>query len=101
MLDRVYDEVENCSIKFHEKFDLSVEFTEGASDEIVRRLILENEDPDKIWDMISKDFEYGLKLIKEKTGRSRFTINRAAIKDPESFLNDLITDLFQMDDELS
>jgi endopeptidase Clp ATP-binding regulatory subunit ClpX len=97
-LDRIYDEIENCSMAFFEKFGLTIEFTEGAADELVRRVLMEGEKPDHVCEMFTRDFEYGLNLIKEKTGRSRFTINRAAISDPEAFLNDLITELFQLED---
>ena len=97
-LDRIYDEIENCSMSFFEKFGLTIEFTEGAADELVRRVLMEVERPEHVCELFTRDFEYGLNLIKEKTGRSRFTINRAAISDPEAFLNDLITELFQLED---
>ena len=96
-LDRVYDEVEACSLVFFEKFGLTIEFTEGAADELVRRVLLEGKSPSHVCDLFTRDFEYGLNLIKEKTGRSRFTINREAIIDPETFLNDLLTELFQIE----
>ena len=96
-LDRVYDEVESCSLTFFEKYGLNIEFTEGAADELVRRVLIEGQKPDQVCEMFTRDFEYGLNLIKEKTGRSRFSIDRQAIIDPEAYLNDLITELFQVD----
>ena len=96
-LDRVYDEVENCSLTFFEKYGLNIEFSEGAADELVRRVLIEGQKADQVCEMFTRDFEYGLNLIKEKTGRSRFSINREAIIDPEAYLNDLITELFQVD----
>ncbi|MEW5725130.1 MAG: AAA family ATPase [Thermodesulfobacteriota bacterium] len=94
-LDRVYDEIEACSLTFFERFGLTIEFTEGAADELVRRVLIEGQKAEKVCEVFMRDFEYGLNLIKEKTGQSRFTITREAILDPESFLNDLIADLFK------
>jgi endopeptidase Clp ATP-binding regulatory subunit ClpX len=96
-LDRVYDEVENCSLAFFEKHGLTIEFSEGAADELVRRVLIEGQKPEQVCELFTRDFEYGLNLIKEKTGRSRFSIDREAIIDPEGYLNDLITDLFRAD----
>lgn len=93
-LDRVYDEIEACTLVFFEKFGLTIDFTEGAADELVRRLIDEGRGAEEICDVFTRDFEYGLKLIKEKTGRTRFTIDRNAVADPENYLNDLIGTLF-------
>lgn len=97
-LDRIYDEVEACSLTFFEKFGLTIEFSEGAADELVRRVLLEGQDSSKVCELFTRDFEYGLNLIKEKTGQSRFSITREAVVDPESYLNDLLTELFEIED---
>ena len=39
---------------------------------------------------LSEDFEHGLKLIREKTGRNRFFITKQALLEPEQFINKLI-----------
>ena len=36
-------------------------------------------------------FEHGLKLVRERTGRNRFFINRAALLNPEEYVRNLIT----------
>ncbi len=97
-LDRVYEEVESCAYTFFDKFGLTIEFTEGASDELVRRVLLEGGGPDCVCEIFTRDFEYGLNLIKEKTGQSRFTITREAVLEPETYLNDLLTELFQLEE---
>ena len=97
-MDKVYDEIESCSLTFFEKFGLTIEFTEGAADELAKRIIDESADAGKVCEFITRDFEYGLNLIKEKTGQSRFTITREAIVDPESYLNDLLAELFDLED---
>ncbi|MEW6266178.1 MAG: AAA family ATPase [Thermodesulfobacteriota bacterium] len=97
MLDRMYDEVESCSLAFYEKYGLTIEFTEGAADELVRRVLIEGEKPERLCEIFTRDFEYGLNLIKEKTGHTRFGITKEAILNPEAFLNDLLTELFEIE----
>lgn len=96
-LDRVYDEIENCALAFFEKHGLTIEFTEEAADELVRRVLMAGEKPEKICEIFTRDFEYGLSLIKEKTGQSRFTVTGDAILNPEGFLNDLLVQLFELE----
>jgi endopeptidase Clp ATP-binding regulatory subunit ClpX len=92
-LDRMYEQIESCGLTFFEKHGLTIEFTEDAADEIVRRMLVAGEPVEHVCDLIIRDFKYGLSLIKDKTGHSRFTLTREAIKDPEAFLNDLLTQL--------
>ena len=96
-LDRIYEEVEACALEFFEKHGLTIEFTEGAADEMVRRVMLEGIRPENVCEMFTRDFEYGLNMIKDKTGQSRFTISREGVLNPEEYLNDLITELFELD----
>ena len=97
-LDKVYDEVEGCSLTFFERYGLTIEFTETAADELVRRVLIEGESPEKVCELFTRDFEYGLNLIKDKTGQSRFTITREAILEPEAFLNDILSELFGLEE---
>jgi hypothetical protein len=45
------------------------------------------------------DFEYGLKLVREKTGKNRFFLTRRALIDPETFISSLIRDALSGDGE--
>jgi ATP-dependent Clp protease ATP-binding subunit ClpX len=39
---------------------------------------------------LTADFEHGLKLVREKTGRTRFFITREALEKPDSYIADLL-----------
>jgi ATP-dependent Clp protease ATP-binding subunit ClpX len=39
---------------------------------------------------LTADFEHGLKLVRERTGRTRFFITREALEKPESFIAELL-----------
>ena len=43
-----------------------------------------------VYEKLSKDFEHGLKLVRDKTGRNRFFITPEALNSPEKYVGDLI-----------
>jgi len=76
--------------KFFETHGLKIIFADDALNSIIHQSIKENSDPLEICKNAVKNYEYGLKLIKEKTGNDSFTIHREALKNSEEFLNRLI-----------
>jgi len=41
-----------------------------------------------------KDYEHGMKLIRDKLGRREFLITEEAIEDPEGYLNRVIREIY-------
>jgi endopeptidase Clp ATP-binding regulatory subunit ClpX len=82
--------VENFEDQFLQKHGLIVNFADDAVNGIIHETITENGDPLEICRNAVKNYEYGLKLIKEKTGKDTFTIHREALEDSEGYLNRLI-----------
>ena len=77
---------------FFKNHDINIVLEEDAVDSIIEQMLRSSHTVDDIYDKLSKDFQHGLKLVLEKTGKNRFFISRKAIEDPESYLNDLIKD---------
>jgi hypothetical protein len=50
-----------------------------------------------IYHKVNTDFEHGLKLVREKTGRSRFFITRQALLNPEDYIRQMIQSKFDPD----
>jgi len=95
-----YDEVKKLEMSFFTEHDINIIFEEDAVDFLIGGFI----DPgcrfEVIYAKFVSDFELGLKLIQEKTGRSRFFISREALTDSETFLSNLIKrELSHLDDE--
>ena len=44
-----------------------------------------------VYPWLNSHFEHGLKLVREKTGRSRFFIGRSALLSPEEYIRTMIT----------
>ncbi len=42
-----------------------------------------------------KDYEHGMKLIRDKIGRREFVITKEAVDDPEGYLNRIIREIYK------
>ncbi|MCF8110180.1 MAG: AAA family ATPase [Desulfobacteraceae bacterium] len=85
-----YDMIKKIEINFYNRHDLNLVLEEDAIDFISEQLTNQSLNIDQIYRKISDDFEYGLKLIRDKTGKNRFFISEYALRQPEAFLEDLI-----------
>jgi len=87
--------VENFEDQFYEKHGLRISFADDALNGVIHQTIVENGDPLEICRNAVKNYEYGLELIKEKTGKDTFTIHREALDDSEGYLNRLIRNSYK------
>lgn len=85
-----YDEVKKLELTFFSEHDINIIFEEDAVDFLIGGFIDPGCGFEEIYAKFSSDFELGLKLIQEKTGRNRFFISRDALTDSEVFLNNLV-----------
>lgn len=86
-----YDEIKNAELIFFKLHDINIVLEEDAIDLILEMLVESSLDVKGISAMLNSHFEHGLKLVREKTGRSRFFIPRNGVVDPEGFVRGLIT----------
>jgi len=85
-----YDEIKRVELYFFKNHDINIVLEEDAIDFIIEQLIVSSIELNDVYQIIEKDFEHGLKLAREKTGRNRFFITRKAVLDPEGYVADLI-----------
>jgi ATP-dependent Clp protease ATP-binding subunit ClpX len=93
-----YDEIKKCELAFYNKNDINIVLEEDAVDHFIGQMAEKTKDAGQIYEKLTTDFEYGLRLIQEKIGRNRYFISKAALLDPESFLNELIRNEFNKTD---
>ncbi len=90
-----YDEIKKIELSFYKKYDINIVLEDDAIDFIIEQLA----SPDILLAdferQLSIDFELGLKLVREKTGKNRFFITRKALLGPENFISNLIKDEFR------
>jgi ATP-dependent Clp protease ATP-binding subunit ClpX len=85
-----YDEIKKIELYFFKNHDINIVLEEDAIDFIMEQLIEAPIHLDDIFKKVNTDFEHGLKLAREKTGHSRYFINRQALLDPEAYISQLI-----------
>ncbi len=85
-----YDEIKKIELYFFKNHDINIVLEEDAIDFIIEQLIEAPIHLDDIFKKVNMDFEHGLKLAREKTGRSRYFITRQALLAPEAFISQLI-----------
>ena len=80
---------------FFKESGIKISFEEHAVDQLLE-MALEEETPiDELCNVIFKNYQQGLKLVKEKTGKNGFMITKEAIRNPEGFLNKLIKESYE------
>ena len=92
-----YDEIKKMELQFFKNHDMNIVLEEDAIDFIMEQLIQAPIDLKDVYQKVDMDFKHGLKLAREKTGRSRFFITRQALLDPEAFISQMIQTEFDSD----
>jgi endopeptidase Clp ATP-binding regulatory subunit ClpX len=86
-----YDEIKNAELYFFKNHDINIVLEEDAIDFLMEIIVETDFEPKDVYPRLNAHFEYGLKLVREKTGRSRFFISRNALLNPEEYVRTLIT----------
>jgi hypothetical protein len=86
--------VEEMERDYDHRQGIRLRFDEGAVDRITEMALEEDGKGTSVCARLAKDFEHGLKLIRDRTGRRDFTLTREAVDDPEGYLNRLIRDVY-------
>jgi len=87
---KYYDEVKKVELYFYNKQNINVVMEDNAIDFIIEEFINFPEDFEKVYQKIISDFEYGLNLVREKTGKTRFFIARKDLEEPEKYIGELL-----------
>jgi endopeptidase Clp ATP-binding regulatory subunit ClpX len=90
-----YDEIKKIELYFFKNHDINFVLEEDAIDFIIEQLIESFVEFNSIYEKIDQDFQHGLKLARDKTGRNRFFITRQALLDPEAYIGNLIKDTLE------
>ena len=101
-VDGVIEEIQairQTAVEFAEQFsrrnDLGMTFAEEAIDRLVEKTWQEGQDPADFLGKSFQNYEHGLKLIREKTGRREFLISAEGVENPEQFLNAMIQETYR------
>ncbi len=86
----LYQQVKMAEASLPENLEVSLSFEDSAIDEIIQQALVSHEESGPLAYRLAKKLEYGLKLVRDRSGIEHFSINGAAVIDMEAFINDLI-----------
>ena len=108
MIDKGYDvntvseevvevqrQVEEFERDFQRRTGIDLEFSEDAIHRITEIILNEEGKGAGLFSRLSKDYEYGFELIRDKTGQREFTVTRETVDDPEGYLNRMIREVYR------
>jgi len=91
----VQRQVEEFERDFQRRTGVDLQFSEEAINRITEILLKEEGKGKALFSKLSKDFEYGFELIRDKTGQKEFIVTRETVDDPEGYLNRMIREIYR------
>lgn len=91
----LYNQIRLFESDFYEKHGFKITFTEDAVDEIILQALERDTTAAVICREISRDFDYAMKLIAERSGQMQFTLPREVVLNPDKYMDDLVRTTYQ------
>lgn len=86
------DEIKNMELFFYKNHDINIVMEDDAVDYMIEQVLHSDINIDQLYKKLNLDFEYGLKLLRQKTGKNRFFITREALTNSEAYVGNLLKD---------
>jgi endopeptidase Clp ATP-binding regulatory subunit ClpX len=87
-------QVEEFERDFQRRNGIYLQFSEEALDRITEIALDEDGKGVAVCSRLLKDYEHGMRLIRDKIGRKEFIITKEAVDDPEGYLNRIIREIY-------
>ncbi|RJR28874.1 MAG: AAA family ATPase [Desulfobacteraceae bacterium] len=91
----MYQQVKVQEVALSSELDTTVSFDEDAIDEVIRKAVNTGQQAGALAFQLVKRLEYGLKLVKERSGVENFLITKDAVTDMESYINTLVKKFYR------
>jgi len=91
----MYRQIKLEESSLYDKLEINISFDDSAIDELIRQAIETGEETGHLTYQLAKKLEYGLKLVKDRSGTQNFVINREAVTDMENYINGLVTRFYR------
>jgi hypothetical protein len=91
----MYQEIKAEEAALAHDMELNVTFDDGATDELLRRAIETGQDAGSLSYQLAKKLEYGLKLVKDRSGVDHFVVTKDAVLDMDKYINDLVKQYYR------
>jgi len=94
----MHNQIKMEEASLHGEVEIGMTFDDGAIDELIKRAIETGQEAGQLAFQLAKKLEYGLKLVRDRSGVDHFTITREAAEDMEKYINDLVKRYYRKDD---
>ena len=91
----IQQQVEEFERDFQRRTGINLQFGEEAIHRITEIILNEEGKGAVLFSRLSKDYEYGFELIRDKTGQREFLVTRETVDDPEGYLNRMIREIYK------
>jgi len=91
----IQQQVEEFERDFQRRTGIDLQFSEEAINRITEIILNEEGKGAALFSRLSKDYEYGFELIRDKTGQREFIVTRETVDDPEGYLNRMIREIYK------
>jgi endopeptidase Clp ATP-binding regulatory subunit ClpX len=95
----VQRQVEEFEKDFRRRHGIYLQFSNEAIDRITEIALEEDGKGIAICSRLLKDYEHGMKLIRDKIGRKEFVITKEAVDNPEGYLNRMIREIYRRESD--
>ena len=85
-----YEQIKTIEMRFYKNHGINIIIEEEAIDDIIENWVSERVNLDAFYNQLSVSFQHGLKLVQEKTGRSRFFLTSHALQNPDDYIRQLL-----------
>ncbi|MBF0450131.1 MAG: AAA family ATPase [Candidatus Magnetomorum sp.] len=89
---QAFDNAKKIEVDFSKAHDIQLILDDEAENYLIQKQLNEALGMDSFYTWLNKNFEYGLKLIREKTKKKVFTIPKEALIQPAIYLENLVKD---------
>lgn len=95
----MYHQIKTEEASLVDKLEIGISFDDSAIDALIIKAIETGEEARSLAFQLAKKLEYGLKLVRDRSGLEHFVINREAIVDMEKYINNLVKKTYKQDYE--
>ena len=93
----MHDQIKIEESSLVEKLEVNVLFDEGAVDELINQAVQTGQDAGFLALQLAERLEYGLKLVREKSGIESFVIDNEAVTNMDNFVSNLVKRFYRQD----
>jgi endopeptidase Clp ATP-binding regulatory subunit ClpX len=91
----LYNQIRLFEADFYEKHGFKIHFDEQAISEIILQALRQDSSATSVCQNISVDYDYGFRLIADRSGQSQFILPKEAVTDHHTYLDELIRESYR------